>query len=60
MEYGKLYRRTVQFGVLGRPETNIKASTTHQVDQNISKSLRLGGGTIIVKKYCNKSFVLGA
>ena len=38
MEYGKLYRRTVPFGVLGRPETNIKASTTHQVDQNISKS----------------------
>ena len=23
-------------------------------------SLRLGGGTIIVKKYCNKSFVLRA
>ena len=48
---------------IGRDQTTFKASTTHQVDHNVTKclgSLKLGGGTIIVKKYFNKIFVLVA
>ena len=43
----------------GRDETTFKASTTHQVDQNVTKCLgfKLGdGGTIIVKKYFHTIF----